>query len=164
MKKARRRVDDPLHLRVRLRPQEVGWAPGHSDDDTFTHIFPGARAVHRRVRVIRAAAAQSGLTLECACEELRSGKEVVVVDAVLDGVGTTRLACRCGISTRRAWHLDAASRNGPRRLAAWVGFRWGVWPRTSQEESAKHSHHHQAFGRWLRLQLECSMLRRSLRV
>ena len=89
--------------------QEDGWAPGHSDDDTFTHIFPGARAVHRRVRVIRAAVAQSGLTLECACEELRSGKEVVVVDAVLDGVQTTRLASRCGISTRRAWHLDAAS-------------------------------------------------------
>jgi len=78
------------HLVVR---QEDGWAPGHSDDDTFTHIFPGARAVHRRVRVVRAAVAQSGLTLECACEELRRGKEVVVVDAVLDGVGTTRLAC-----------------------------------------------------------------------
>ena len=51
------------HLVVR---QEDGWAPGHSADDTFTHIFPGARAVHRRVRLIRAAVAQSGLTLECA--------------------------------------------------------------------------------------------------
>ena len=86
-----------------------GWAPGHSDDDTFTHILPGARAVHRRVRVVRAAVAQSGLTFECASEELRGDREVVVVDAVLDGVQTTRLASRCGISTRRAWHLDAAS-------------------------------------------------------
>ena len=86
-----------------------GWAPGHSDDDTFTHIIPGARAVHRRVRVVRAAVAQSGLTLECASEELRGDREVVVVDAVLDGVQTTRLASRCGISTRRACHLDAAS-------------------------------------------------------
>ena len=86
-----------------------GWARGHSDDDTFTHILPGARAMHRRVRVVRAAVAQIGLTLECACAELRSGREVVVVDAVLDGVRTTRLASRCGISTRRAWHLDAAS-------------------------------------------------------
>ena len=100
--------------------QEDGWAPGHSDDDTFAHIFPGARAVHRRVRVVRAAVAQSGLTLECASEELRGDREVVVVDAVLDGVQTTRLASRCGISTRRAWHLDAASSSGSRRLAAGV--------------------------------------------
>ena len=40
-----------------------GWARGHSDDDTFTHIIPGARAVHRRVRVVRAAVAQSGSSL-----------------------------------------------------------------------------------------------------
>ena len=32
----------------------------------------------------------------------------------------TRLASRCGISTRRAWHLDAASSSGSRRLAAGV--------------------------------------------
>ena len=44
----------------------------------------------------------------------------IMVDAVLDGVQTTRLASRCGISTRRAWHLDAASSSGSRRLAAGV--------------------------------------------
>ena len=118
-----------------MRPQEVGWAPGHSDDDTFTHIFPGARAVHRRVRVVRAAVAQSGLTLECACEELRSGREVVVVDAVLDGVQTTRLASRCGISTPKVgtatqlsnpsgkWYLEE-NRGSVEDLFAWLPTRW----------------------------------------
>ena len=119
------------HLVVR---QEDGWAPGQSDDDTFTHIFPGARAVHRRVRLIRAAVTQSGLTLECAWH-VDAAEKQTFLQATLDDnkrrfgkgkyslpyrlVGALRGQSRFYHHGRR--HIESATRPQSRWKICWWG-------------------------------------------
>ena len=81
-RRARRRPDDALGISMRHLDAEGG----------------NGDAVVQPVRSVRVAANQME-------EQVKTYLE----DAVVDGVQTTRLASRCGISTRPAWHLDAAS-------------------------------------------------------